>query len=60
MFEINDFVYFGSTLGNAIHSGLNTEQIWNCLTLSKTREQFDAAVSLTIRLNEITRRCSVK
>jgi hypothetical protein len=59
MYEIEDFAYFGSTLGNAIHSGLTVEQIWSCLVLSQTREQFDEAVSATIRLSEIAHQSSI-
>lgn len=60
MFEIEDFNYFGSTVGNAYFSGLTLEQLWSCVSLSETREQLDEAVSATIRLNKITRGCSVK
>lgn len=52
-FEIDTFAYMGSAIGNAFFSGLTFEQLWDCTHLSSNREEFDEAVSATIRLNEI-------
>ena len=60
MYQIEDYNYFGSTVGNAYFSGLTLEQLWSCVSLSETREQLDEAVTATIRLNKLIRRCSVK
>lgn len=54
IFEISDYDYIGSTIGNAYFSGLSFSQLWECVFEAKTRDQLDAAVSATIKLNEIT------
>ena len=53
--EITDYNYIGSSIGNAYFSGVTFEQLWNCVAQSSNREQLDAAVSATIRLNELTK-----
>jgi hypothetical protein len=52
-FDISDYTYFGSTVGNACFSGLNIEELFNCVLLSSTREELDAVVSVSIALKEI-------
>lgn len=52
-YSITDYNYIGSSIGNAYFSGLSFEQLWNCVALSNTREELDAAVSATIKLTEI-------
>lgn len=52
-FEIDTYAYMGSAIGNAFFSGLSFEQLWECTHLASNREEFDEAVSATIRLNEI-------
>lgn len=52
-YEITDYNYIGSSIGNAFFSGLSFEQLWNCVALSENREQLDAAVSATITMNEL-------
>ena len=52
-YEITDYNYIGSSIGNAYFSGLSFEQLWNCVALSENREQLDAAVSATIIMNEL-------
>lgn len=52
-YEITDYNYIGSSIGNAYFSGLSFEQLWNCVVLSENREQLDAAVSATITMNEL-------
>lgn len=52
-YEITDYNYIGSSIGNAFFSGLSFEQLWNCVALSENREQLDAAVSATITMNEM-------
>ena len=54
-FEITDYNYIGSAIGNAYFSGVSFDQLWNCVSMSETREQLDAAVSATIKLNELTK-----
>lgn len=53
VFEIDTFAYMGSAIGNAFFSGLSFMQLWECAHLSSCREEFDEAVTATIRLNEI-------
>lgn len=52
-FDITDYNYIGSSIGNAYFSGLTFSQLWECVSEAKTREQLDAAVSATIKLNKI-------
>jgi hypothetical protein len=54
-FEISDYNYIGSSIGNAFFSGVSFEQLWDCVSMSQTREELDAAVTATIRLNELTK-----
>jgi len=55
-FKITDYNYIGSAIGNAYYSGLTFDQLWNCVSLSTTREELDEAVSATILLNEIVKK----
>jgi hypothetical protein len=54
--KISDYNYIGSSVGNAFFSGVTFEQLWDCVSLSSTREELDDAVSTTIKLNEIARK----
>ena len=54
-FEIEDYTYIGSTIGNAYFSGLDFKELFACVMLSETREELDAAVSSTIKLNELVK-----
>lgn len=53
--KITDYNYIGSSIGNAYFSGVTFDQLWNCVAESQTREQLDAAVSITIELNKIVK-----
>jgi hypothetical protein len=55
-YKITDYNYFGSTVGNAFHSGLTFEELWQCVFMSKTREELDFAITATIDLNKITKK----
>lgn len=52
-FQISDYNYIGSAIGNAYFSGVSFDQLWECVALSENREQLDAAVTATILLNEM-------
>jgi hypothetical protein len=52
-YNITDYNYFGSTVGNACFSGLTIEELFSCVLLSSTREELDAAVSASIKVKEI-------
>lgn len=54
-FEITDYNYIGSSIGNAYFSGVSYDQLWNCVLMSNNREELDAAVSATIDMNKITK-----
>jgi hypothetical protein len=54
-YEISDYNYITSAIGNAIFSGLSLDQIWSCIELSSTREQLDSAITATIKLQKIYR-----
>ena len=51
--DIDDYMYIGSTIGNAYFSGVSFDELWQCVHISKTREELDAAVEITIKLKEI-------
>jgi hypothetical protein len=55
-YPISDYDYVTSSMGNAFFSGVSFEQLWNCVNQASSREELDAAVSATIRLNELTQR----
>jgi hypothetical protein len=52
-YEITDYNYIGSAIGNAFFSGLSFQELWSCVTLSSNREELDAAVDLTIKFKEL-------
>lgn len=52
-FDITDYNYIGSAIGNAYFSGVSYHQLWSCVVESKTREELDCAVEATILLNEL-------
>jgi hypothetical protein len=64
-FEIDPFTYLGSTLGNALYSGLTLEDVFQALTTADSErkqhprlaavihERFDNAVCATIALKKI-------
>jgi hypothetical protein len=52
-YEITDYNYIGSSIGNAYFSGLSFDQLWSCVALSSNREELDNAVDATIKLNEM-------
>jgi hypothetical protein len=54
-FQITDWNYIMSSVGNAYFSGLNFAETWGCVIQSSNREEFDAAVSATIRLRELAK-----
>jgi len=47
-FEITDYNYIGSAVGNAFFSGLKFDMLWECVASSETRETLDAKVSAAI------------
>ena len=53
--NISDYNYIGSSIGNAYFSGVSFDQLWNCVSMSSSREELDAAVSATIRMNKLTK-----
>jgi hypothetical protein len=53
--NISDYNYIGSSIGNAYFSGVSFDQLWSCVAMSSSREELDAAVSATIRMNELTK-----
>jgi hypothetical protein len=51
--DVDDFSYIGSSIGNAYFSGLSFSELWDCISLSSSREDLDAAIDFTIKLKEI-------
>ena len=52
--NITDYNYIGSAIGNAFFSGISFAELWDCVAMSQTPEELDAAVSATIRLKELS------
>jgi hypothetical protein len=52
--KITDYNYIGSAIGNAYFSGVSFTEFWDCVAMSQTPEELDAAVSATIRLKELS------
>lgn len=53
-YKISDYNYIGSAIGNAYFSGVSFTELWDCISMSSSREELDAAVSATIRLKELS------
>lgn len=53
--KITDYNYITSAIGNAYFSGVSFDQLWNCVTISSSREELDTAVLATIRINDLTK-----
>jgi len=54
-YKITDYNYITSSIGNAYFSGVSFDQLWNCVVISSSREELDAAVLATIRINDLTK-----
>jgi hypothetical protein len=54
MSDPDEYCYFSSAVGNAFFSGLSFEQVWSCILIAADAKQFDAAISATIALNELS------
>lgn len=52
-FDITDYNYIGSSIGNAYFSNVQFDQLWSCVSLSSNREELDSAITATIKLNDI-------
>ena len=52
-FEISDYNYITSAIGNAHFSNITFSEVWECISLSSSREELDAAISITIKLKEL-------
>lgn len=55
-YKISDYNYIGSAIGNAYFSGVSFTELWDCIAMSSSREELDAAVSATIKLKEIAKK----
>lgn len=51
---ITDYDYITSALGHGFFSGVPFDKLWNCIRLSETREELEAAVVATVKLHEMT------
>ena len=52
-FDITDYNYIGSSIGNAYFSNVQFGQLWSCVAMAESREQLDSAITATIKLNDI-------
>ena len=59
-YEITDYNYITSAVGNAYFSGLTFDDLWGCISLSQNREELDEAVSAAIYLNELIEKGNIK
>lgn len=53
--EPTDFEFIEISLENAYFSGLSFDQLMDCAIVSSNREELDAAIEVTIELNQITK-----
>jgi hypothetical protein len=44
-----------SDIGNAYFSGIGFKSLWECIQLASNREELDAAIAATIRIDELGR-----
>jgi len=51
--EITDYNYIGSAIGNAYFSDVGFEQLWSAVNMSKNREELDAAVAASVKIQDI-------
>lgn len=51
--DISDYNYIASAIGNAYFSGVSFDQLWDCIFISNSREELDASISITEKLNKI-------
>ncbi len=49
--KVDPFKLMGSALGNAYFSGVSFDQLWQCIAISRTPEELDAAIDATINMN---------
>lgn len=55
-YQISDYNYITSALGNGYFSGLSMTELWDCIYMSTNREELDAAITATISLKELTKK----
>jgi hypothetical protein len=53
-YKITDWNYIMSTVGNAYFSNVSFDQLWNTVCITNNREEFDAAISSLITLNDLS------
>lgn len=51
-FQITDYNYIGSSVGNAFFSGVSFDVLWECVCAADTREKLDANVTAAIEAKE--------
>lgn len=54
-FHIDDYNHIGSSVGNAYFSGVSFSQLWDCMVISSNREELDASIDATIKMNKIVK-----
>lgn len=52
-YEITDYNYIMSAIGNAYFSNMSFDQLWSCVMNSSDPAEFDAAVEAQIKLNQL-------
>lgn len=55
-YEVSDFQYLTSGIGNAYFSGMSMTDLWDCVLIGETASGIDAAIAAKLRLDEITKR----
>lgn len=51
---LSEYDHFSSAIGNALHSGLNLEEVWSCISMASDGATTDAAIAALIRLKELS------
>lgn len=52
-YYVSEYDYIVSRIGRAYFSGMDFDDLWDCLALAGDSEQLDAAIVSTIDLKEI-------
>lgn len=52
-FQVSDYAWITSAIGNAYFSGLSFEEFWECVVHTHSAQDIDTAVDAAIKLKEL-------
>ena len=58
--DVTDWDYIFSTIGNAYFSGVTFDQLWDTVTITDNREDFDCAITALNDLNDLVAKDKTK